>query len=197
MKRSTNVRPTDDELMDAMLPTIAERSCAAVSMDELAARANSTKQTLYAHFGSKDALLARMQDREYTDLRERLLAAYADITPDQDLQLVITAATDPLYEYATARPDGVRLLLDETAPGYPDRAAAFYAALVAAVVDKTTTPDLPEAALTVIGHMNVAAAAAGNRAVLTGPLDRELGAALTTAFIAGGIRSALAVVATR
>lgn len=46
-------------------------------MDVIAAEADATKPTLYARFGSKEALFEAAVEREYELRKQRLFSAYA------------------------------------------------------------------------------------------------------------------------
>ena len=63
-RRSPAARPTDDELLDAARAVFAERGYAQATMGLIADRADSTKPTLYAHFGDKAALFRTTVRRE-------------------------------------------------------------------------------------------------------------------------------------
>lgn len=69
-------------ILDAALAEFDNRGFNATSMDQVAARANVSKRTVYNHFGSKDELFAA--------IRGRLFAQIADIQfeydPEKDLR---------------------------------------------------------------------------------------------------------------
>ncbi|WP_078327543.1 TetR/AcrR family transcriptional regulator [Mycobacteroides salmoniphilum] len=118
--RSPGYRPTDDELLDLVLPVVAEQGCGAVTMDQIVASGQVTKQTLYAHFGSKDGLLIRLVEREATLMR----AIFDDVSMPENIDLNDPAASlsdalKPFFIHAAARPLGMRLLADSTAPHVP------------------------------------------------------------------------------
>jgi len=48
--------PLSEAILFAAIPTFVEKGYENASMDDVAARASTTKRTVYAHFGSKDAL---------------------------------------------------------------------------------------------------------------------------------------------
>ncbi|WP_078281623.1 TetR/AcrR family transcriptional regulator [Mycobacteroides franklinii] len=118
--RSPGYRPTDDELLDLVLPVVAEQGCGAVTMDQIVASGRVTKQTLYAHFGSKDGLLIRLVGREATLMR----AIFDDVSMPENVDLNDPAASlsdalKPFFIHAATRPLGMRLLADSTAPQVP------------------------------------------------------------------------------
>ncbi|WP_084460790.1 TetR/AcrR family transcriptional regulator [Nocardia kruczakiae] len=63
-RRSTAVRPTDDTLLDGVVAVFGERGFDGVTMDELAVAADTSKPTLYAHFGGKERLFEACARRE-------------------------------------------------------------------------------------------------------------------------------------
>jgi AcrR family transcriptional regulator len=48
--------PLHDRIVQAAIPTFVERGYEKASMDEVAARAGTTKRTVYAHYGNKEEL---------------------------------------------------------------------------------------------------------------------------------------------
>lgn len=111
VSRSFAARPTNDELLDAARAVFAERGLRAATMDAIADRANSTKPTLYAHFGDKQALYRAAMTREADALRQWLLAAYESSRGahlDEEVRTYVMA----LFSYAINRPDSFRILFD-------------------------------------------------------------------------------------
>ncbi len=101
--------PADDELLDAALAVFAERGYIQATMDAIAERANSTKPTLYAHFGGKAALHRTVFIREVNRLQEWVLAAYA--TADElPLGELVRGYVMALFDFAVAHPPSFRLL---------------------------------------------------------------------------------------
>ncbi len=104
-RRSTRKRPSDDDLLDAARAVVAELGPDRVTMDMIAARGDTTRVTLYAHFGSRDALLERLVDRE-TDL----FAAWMLNSYEQSSGLQFGArarhAVDSLFDYVRSIPTG-------------------------------------------------------------------------------------------
>jgi AcrR family transcriptional regulator len=197
--RSTAVRPTDEQLLDGALEAAAEFGCGAVTMDQLAAAADSTKQTLYAHFGSKDALISRLHERENNELRTHLWAAYATINVNDlyaGLITQVTACVAPLYRYAAARPQGIQVLLDPTAPGAGKQTAALFRDVLAEAMSKGSATFEQSGIDTGVAEsilaMVAASAIAGNTTIFAHHVDPEVGIRTTSAFIAGGIQATLA-----
>ena len=107
--RSTGARPTDDQLLDAALPVFSSHGFHNSTMSEVAGRADSTKPTLYAHFGDKDGLYERLLQREAELCRAHLFAAYA-AAAGLPLSEQTRADVEAFFDYAAARSDGFELL---------------------------------------------------------------------------------------
>ncbi|OXM65706.1 TetR/AcrR family transcriptional regulator [Amycolatopsis vastitatis] len=110
-RRGPAARPTDDELLDAARAVFAERGFDKATMDLIAARAGSTKPTLYAHFGDKAALFRATVTREVAALRNWVIAAYETTAPrpiEEQVRLSVMA----MFSYAGAHPDSFRMLFD-------------------------------------------------------------------------------------
>jgi AcrR family transcriptional regulator len=115
-RRSSAARPTDEHLLDAARAVFAERGFQQATMEAIAKRAGSTKPTLYAHFGDKDALYRAAISREAAALRQWVTTAYqaaATLPLDQQVHVYVMA----LFNYATAHPDSFRMLFDSQATG--------------------------------------------------------------------------------
>ncbi|MFW0787776.1 TetR/AcrR family transcriptional regulator [Gordonia sp. CPCC 206044] len=108
--RSTRNRPTDDDLLDAARAVIAEVGVERSTMDMIAARGQTTRVTLYAHFGSRDSLVDKVVERELDEFTEWMYAAYDEIA---DLPYGARArhSVEATFEYARRNPEGLRILL--------------------------------------------------------------------------------------
>lgn len=109
-RRSPAARPTDDELLDGARAVFSERGFALATMDAIAERANSTKPTLYAHFGDKAALYRAAFNREAAALRDWVISRYDESVDQAPMESRVRAHVMALFSYATAQPDGFRLL---------------------------------------------------------------------------------------
>lgn len=105
----TQRRPTDDELLDAACAVFAELGYRAASMDAIASRANSTKPTLYAHFGSKKDLFRRLFEREATVMQATLLPVY-DTLPGRELSEMVQVALGAGLRYGVDNPHGAQVV---------------------------------------------------------------------------------------
>lgn len=186
-QRNTNVRPTDEELLDAVLVALGTHGPNA-SMDTLARDANTTKQTLYAHFGSKDALLDRLQEREYGELRTRLFTAYDGLEQDAAVEAQLRACIEPLFAYAAERPEGSRLLTDERAPHRTQRSLDLLGEITQRIfADGAERTGVRSAALPIVAPMIPAAALAGGTAAIESGIEPDTAIETMIAFFAGAI----------
>ena len=110
-RRSTAARPTDDELLDAARSVFVERGFEGATMGLVAERADSTKPTLYAHFGDKLAMYKALIARESEALSNWMLGAYraaSDLPVPDRLRAHVMA----LFDFAATNPEGFRLVFD-------------------------------------------------------------------------------------
>ncbi|MBH0777918.1 TetR/AcrR family transcriptional regulator [Nocardia bovistercoris] len=111
-RRSPGNRPSDDALLDAACAIFHAVGFRAAVMESIAERANTTKPTLYAHFGSKDQLYRACLLREADKFRAALFATY-DSASALDVAGEVRADMVVFYEYAAAHPTGFALLFDD------------------------------------------------------------------------------------
>jgi AcrR family transcriptional regulator len=107
--RSTRARPSDDDLLDAALGVFADSGYRATTMAAVAVAADSTKPTLYAHFGDKDTLYQRLIEREADACRTWLFAAY-ERNATLPLNDQVGGDITTFFDYAEAHPHGFALL---------------------------------------------------------------------------------------
>lgn len=133
VRASTRNRPTDDQLLNAASSVIAEVGAERATMEMIAERAGTTRATLYAHFGSREALLERAHEREVTDFLEWMYAVY-DESEEMAFGARARYTVRKLFDYARQRPDGLRLLLGrrEDSAG----AGRLYAGLEPRIADR-------------------------------------------------------------
>src|SRR5437763_5333664 len=80
-------REARDELLDAALEVFARRGYRDAGVDEIAAEAGYSKGALYWNFsGKEDLLMALLEERVDTPLRERI-ALLASAPPERDMSL--------------------------------------------------------------------------------------------------------------
>jgi AcrR family transcriptional regulator len=115
-RRSRGNRPSDDSLLDAACAVFHESGFDAASMEAIAERADSTKPTLYAHFGSKDQLYRACLRREADRLQRWLYATYesaAGLPVTEEVRADMLA----LFDYAAAHAAGFGILFDDARSG--------------------------------------------------------------------------------
>jgi AcrR family transcriptional regulator len=100
---------TDDELLDAARAEFAARGYEAASMDGIAARAGSTKPTLYRRFTSKRGIYERAVQRDADALLTHLFEAYAAAV-EEPVPRMVAASMDAYFGFFEARPDSFPLL---------------------------------------------------------------------------------------
>ncbi|MXP23647.1 TetR family transcriptional regulator [Gordonia sp. HNM0687] len=108
--RNTRNRPTDDQLLDAARAVISEFGVERSTMDMIAERGGTTRVTLYAHFGSRDALVDRLIERELGNFTDWMSAAYAE-SDDWSYGARARHSVEATFEFARSNPEGLRLLL--------------------------------------------------------------------------------------
>ncbi|OHT89150.1 TetR/AcrR family transcriptional regulator [Mycobacteroides saopaulense] len=193
-------RHTVDDLLDAALPTVAELGFRAVTMSQIAEGSGTTKQTLYAHFGTKDALLAQLFDREYARVWAAVEAAVegTPYTPD-DATAFIRKRIVPIYEYVAEHPHILRLLLDPNRPNSDQGGQSIVKETIriGLLEMASKTPALDETAgiVAMTSVSMVAAAVSANmKAVLDTGADSAMAAELTSVFVGAGVGAAHALI---
>lgn len=194
-RRTQGYRPTDDELLDGVAAALATSGFGSVTVADLAAGAGTTIQTLYAHFGSKDALLDRVLEREFAAYVDRLKAVAAAHPPQAGVHDGVKALVEAVFAFAAERPHGMQILFDPASPGALERhhrlredAVRFGLGLLASAVDGLGEDDQRVAAIIVpaVG----AAMDAATAAALRDGIDPTLTADLVARFVAAGTAAA-------
>jgi AcrR family transcriptional regulator len=191
--RSSAARPTDDELLDAARAVFAEKGLKSATMDAIAERANSTKPTLYAHFGDKLALYRATVGREGVALRRWLVEAYEasdGSTLDQRVHNYVMA----MFGFATAQPDSFRMLFDSTDEANVPEQRNLIDVLVHRVaehiraylvgIDRAIGPSVDLLAEMMVGLIGRAI----GRALRDDAVDPEAAADLVVSFVASALR---------
>jgi AcrR family transcriptional regulator len=188
-------RVSDPQLLDAARAVFAEFGFHEATMDAIAARAGSTKPTLYAHFGSKEDLHRATLEREINFIAGQLFRAYesvAGLPLNQQLRVSMSA----FFEFADSNPEGFRLLFggDSGAPSASARDWLFDAMnrrVSDLVRSFSATHELelgPSA--DIVGAMLIGVAFYGARqAAITSDVDPALGTELATAFADAALRN--------
>ncbi|GAB83863.1 TetR/AcrR family transcriptional regulator [Gordonia rubripertincta] len=123
--RSTRNRPTDEQLLDAACEVIAEVGADRATMTAIAERGGTTRVTLYAHFGSRDDLVARVINRELDTFTSFMFRVY-DESEDMPYGARARYSVQCLFDYARNHPAGLRVLMGHS-EGHGNR--RLYAAL--------------------------------------------------------------------
>jgi TetR/AcrR family transcriptional regulator, mexJK operon transcriptional repressor len=163
-------------IIDAATTLFLQRGYQGTSVDEIAALAQSSKQTVYRNFGDKQGLFTEIV-LSVTDRSERIVSAIAQILDGCiDLEQTLTELA-AYYVSAVLQPDVVRLRrlviaeaerFPELARGYFERAPALAIATLAAAF-----ADLAERGMLSLDDPPTAAAHYAYL-VLGIPLDRAL-----------------------
>lgn len=132
-RRSPAARPTDDDLLDAARAVFAERGYSQATMGLIADRADSTKPTLYAHFGDKVALFRATLSRETAALRKWVISAY-ESAGTQSLEEQVRIYVMAMFGYASAHPESFRLLFDSAVDEMSDERRELTATIKANVI---------------------------------------------------------------
>ncbi|TYQ11801.1 UNVERIFIED_ORG: TetR family transcriptional regulator [Gordonia westfalica J30] len=123
--RSTRNRPTDEQLLDAACEVIAEVGADRATMTAIAERGATTRVTLYAHFGSRDDLVARVISRELDTFTSFMFRVY-DESEEMPYGARARYSVRCLFDYARNHPAGLRVLMGHR-EGHGNR--RLYAAL--------------------------------------------------------------------
>jgi AcrR family transcriptional regulator len=104
-------RLNEDEMLDAACAVFAAEGYDAAKMETIAARAGTTKPTLYARFGPKDKLFAATVRREHQILNERVVVAYQG-NHDESFRVSLQRWTAVYFDFVRERPDGFKLTFE-------------------------------------------------------------------------------------
>ena len=111
-KSRHGIRHSEDELLRGARQVFVARGFHIATMDEIAAGAGSSKPTLYARFGDKEAIFRRILQDEADDLGSVLSNARAALG-DQPPRLRVRAAVSAFFDWAVVEPDGFALLFGD------------------------------------------------------------------------------------
>lgn len=192
--KSSGHRPTDDELLDAVVGVFDRLGYRDATVAELAEAARVTKPTLYAHFGDKEALYLRAFQREVGLLTDALFSTYTasgSLSVRDEIRYDILA----LFRFARTRPAGFRLIFAHSPR--PDAANRVYDDLVVSVNERVSEmihrrlaegghpPVAPQ--VDAMAQLLVGLAIGGARTALRSGLDTEILGELTVGLAADGI----------
>ncbi|CAB4669826.1 unannotated protein [freshwater metagenome] len=99
-----------EQLLDVGRKLFAEKGFDAVTVEEIAAKADVSKPVVYEHFGGKEGLYAVVVDREMN----HLLAAISDTLTSGNARVLVEQAALALFDYIDEYPDGFRILVRDS-----------------------------------------------------------------------------------
>jgi len=99
-----------EQLLDVGRKLFAEKGFEAVSVEEIASKANVSKPVVYEHFGGKEGLYAVVVDREMN----HLLGSISDALTGENPRALLEQAGLALFDYIDEYPDGFRILVRDT-----------------------------------------------------------------------------------
>ncbi len=107
-----------EQLLDVGRKLFAEKGFEAVSVEEIAAKADVSKPVVYEHFGGKEGLYAVVVDREMTYLLVSIAEALGmedgrDVAT-MNARVLLERAGMALFDYIDRYPDGFRILVRDT-----------------------------------------------------------------------------------
>ena len=106
-----------EQLLDVGRRLFAEKGFEAVTVEEIAAKADVSKPVVYEHFGGKEGLYAVLVDREMAYLVDSIVKALGgDDRPGEDTsaRVLLERAGMALFDYIDDYPDGFRILVRDT-----------------------------------------------------------------------------------
>lgn len=164
-------------------------------MEAIAQHADSTKPTLYAHFGSKDRLFQNCQQREADRLAQWLFTTY-DESADLSMREQVHAGMRAFFDYAGTHPDGFGLLFnDHTTAGATSVRDEFLRTITERIAEQVRAvghrhqETRPTISAELLAAMLVGIAVHGTRQALdTDPAILGRAGDLATALAATGIR---------
>lgn len=98
------------QLIEVGRKLFAEKGFEAVTVEEIANKANISKPVIYEHFGSKDGLYAVVVDREMNYLLGSITRALTAAHP----RVLLEQAAFALFDYIETHDDGFRILLRDS-----------------------------------------------------------------------------------
>lgn len=110
------VRTSDEQLLSAACSVFADRGFQQATMEAIAERAGTTKPTLYARMGDKDALYEAALAHAADALSAWVTTAYeaaASLPVEQKVRVYVMA----LFNFASAHPASFRLLFEAPMTG--------------------------------------------------------------------------------
>lgn len=184
-------RIAEDRILDAACAVFAAEGFDRARMEAIAARAGTTKPTLYARFGTKEGLFAAAVRREYELLMTRLFAAY-DGRNDEPFRARLHRWTAAYFDFVRERPDGFRLSSEgeryHVAAAIIDRANDRIIARIAELVARPSAAGADDRARVVAAMIAGMLTWAAREAVSRGHADLDVACILCESFLHAGLR---------
>ena len=113
-RKGSKVRMTGQERREQLLTVgrslFAQKGFEAVSVEEIAAKADVSKPVVYEHFGGKEGLYAVLVDREMNDL----LVSISEALTAGSARALLEQAGMALFDYIESTPDGFRIMVRDS-----------------------------------------------------------------------------------
>jgi AcrR family transcriptional regulator len=106
-RAANDPRRTRRAILDAATSVFAEKGFSGANVDDIVARVQTTKPTLYYHFGSKEGLFAAVLEDIYAGMRKIERSLDLDELPAVSALEKLVRIT---FDYHAARPDWIRLI---------------------------------------------------------------------------------------
>jgi AcrR family transcriptional regulator len=188
---SPSYRVATDEILDAATAVFAAEGFDRANMDAIAAQAGVTKPTLYARFGSKEALFQSAVEREYEVRKARLFDAYAD-GGREPFRERLHRWSSAYFDLVRERPAGFVLISEgERHPGAAAvvrRGNEEIVERIAALVVEVSGRRAPRGARLVAAMISGIFTSCAREAVINAGVDIADAAALCESFLLGALR---------
>ena len=126
--REARRRSAREAIVEAAWALVAEEGLAGLSLRDLARRAGITTPTVYAYFGSKNAIYDAMFGQAAAELADTMAAPY----DGQDPRELLVAGVQRFFDFCTSNLPRYQLLFQRTLPGF-DPSPRSYAPAVRAL----------------------------------------------------------------
>ena len=188
---SPSYRIASERILDAATTVFAREGFDRANMDVIAAEADATKPTLYARFGSKEALFEAAVEREYEMRKARLFDAYGG-GQQEPFRQRLHRWSSTYFDLVAQRPDAFLLIGEgERHPGAAaiirranDEIVERIAQLVQQVSGRPSRAGARLVATMISGIFNACA----REAVASPDVDIAHAAALCESFLYGALR---------
>jgi len=94
-------------ILDAASAVFAEKGFSGANVDDIVARVETTKPTIYYHFGSKEGLFAAVLEDVYAGMRDIEKSLRSEGLPASEAMRELVGIT---FDYHAAHPDWIRLI---------------------------------------------------------------------------------------